>query len=456
LAKLETILTSCIDEIKSGKATLNECLERYPVQRRKLEPLLKLALSIQRPTALHLDNEFKQSSKAQILRQIRSMGQKKKTTFSNIFSLGLPQRYAWARIPISILIAVILLSSLTAGTAYASQSSLPGEFLYPVKTTTEDVRLFLAGSPAVKAELNLEFAKVRLEEISRLSSQNEENTIVAFEGYQGNLQSARQQIGRITNNSVLLPFLENAIDTVQIQVEFCDIVIDSGPTFIGVVEEADTFAVNEQVNLIGMLAQQNNLRAAQINLNAMQNRLQRAQNKANSKQYQLMIEALLQYQQFIYLGEEILDNSQTTNQSAQIEELLSALPGYINTLNSIYQEVPREYSNEVEVCQQTTLQFQTQARHRYQRQGNPETTPEGSNQLNDSNSISEQEIQDPYHGGTKNLNIGMPSTTPSGGSGENSRSGSSNGQKYMGDGPDNGMNGPFPSEKQSGSSTGLT
>ena len=36
LEKIEIILTDCIREIRNGRATLAECLERYPSMRREL------------------------------------------------------------------------------------------------------------------------------------------------------------------------------------------------------------------------------------------------------------------------------------------------------------------------------------------------------------------------------------------------------------------------------------
>ena len=122
MEKIEIILTNCIKEIKSGKATLAECLNRYPSRRKELEPLLKMALNIQEPPALQLDNNYKQAAKAQLLQQIRAPKQKKSRSFADIFSFGIPSQYAWARVAVSVLIVVVLLSTLAGGTAYASQS----------------------------------------------------------------------------------------------------------------------------------------------------------------------------------------------------------------------------------------------------------------------------------------------------------------------------------------------
>ena len=78
----------------------------------------------------------------------------------------------------SILFAFILLIVLGAFlfggvgiTAYAASSSLPGDTLYPLKTTMENARAELTADPAAQARLYLEFAGRRLSEIQSLISE---------------------------------------------------------------------------------------------------------------------------------------------------------------------------------------------------------------------------------------------------------------------------------------------
>lgn len=379
MEKIEIILTNCIEEIKSGKATIAECLNRYPSKRQELEPLLKIALRIQEAPAFQLDNNYKQVAKARLLQQIRASKQKKSRAFTDIFSFGLPRQYVRARMAVSVVVILVIISMLTGGMAYAAQDSLPGDVLYPVKIGVEDARLFLAGDSADKAELNLKFAQTRLVEMSQLASKNKGKMESAVNGYRGNLDAAEQDIQGISDASALSNLLSHALDELQKQTFFCDNVIDANPVYIGLVNEASTLAINQQVEFLEMLAQQNILQATQINLNAMQNRLQRAQVKAMGHQYETMQEVLLQYQQFNHLGEQILQSAQATDKySVEIENLtVQALANYVNTLESISRQVPQEYQNSVEDCRQMTLQFQTQARHRHQERGNSDTRFEG-------------------------------------------------------------------------------
>jgi hypothetical protein len=72
--------------------------------------------------------------------------------------------------PMPIVIGAIIVALLAGGggTVYASQSSLPGDALYPVKLMTEDVQTTVAWNPEKKVEMETKFANRRLEEVQKL------------------------------------------------------------------------------------------------------------------------------------------------------------------------------------------------------------------------------------------------------------------------------------------------
>jgi len=430
LEKIEIILTECIKDIKSGRATLAECLNRYPSRRSELEPLLNLALNIQGPPFMELEGSYKQAAKARLLQQIRADETEKSRSLTDVFNFGIPRRFAWARVVAYVLVALIVVSMVGGGTVYAAQDSLPGELLYSVKRGVEDVRLFFADGSAAKAELNLQFAQTRLEEMSRLAFSNRERAQLAVNGYRGNLDAATEQIRNVTSASTRCTLLKGALEEMRNQLGFCDNAIDAAPAHPEPVREASTLCITEQVRLLTMLAQQNNVEAAQINLAAMQNRLHRAQTKAESGNYQVMEVVLLQYREFNQLGERILLDAQSQNNNdTEIEQLsLAALSGYLNTIDSISQLIPQEYRNSVEACRQATLQFQTQARHGHQNQGDSGTGQGGSPSGNGGGATTGQGSQtnNPQDtGGSGNTGSGTPNHTvsPTPGTGGNIDSG---------------------------------
>ncbi len=71
------------------------------------------------------------------------------------------------------LIAVVVLLSAGGGVTYASQDALPNDFLYPVKTASEEVRVFIEPDLEDKAALELKYAQRRREELEALISQEE-------------------------------------------------------------------------------------------------------------------------------------------------------------------------------------------------------------------------------------------------------------------------------------------
>lgn len=65
-------------------------------------------------------------------------------------------------------LSVFVILLLTSGTVLASQGSLPGDALYPVKRLTEKVELQLAPTKKVKAEVQAKHATERVNELTEL------------------------------------------------------------------------------------------------------------------------------------------------------------------------------------------------------------------------------------------------------------------------------------------------
>lgn len=90
---------------------------------------------------------------------------KQKRTFSTLFGLRKEPVPMIAQIGLAIVLAVTLLAGGGGAAVFASQTSQPDEFLYPVKTWSEDVRYDIAASETQKLQLAVEFANRRLEEL---------------------------------------------------------------------------------------------------------------------------------------------------------------------------------------------------------------------------------------------------------------------------------------------------
>jgi hypothetical protein len=99
--------------------------------------------------------------------------------------------------PVMKSLAAILLvfAFILAGssiTVYASQSSLPGEPLYGVKSWSEDVRIAMSTSPNAKLSLTLNYTNRRVEEISILLANGKPVNEYAADRFQKELEDSLQ------------------------------------------------------------------------------------------------------------------------------------------------------------------------------------------------------------------------------------------------------------------------
>lgn len=172
------ILAQCLDDIKSGRAGIEECMERYPAFREELEPLLKLAVNIQ-PPEVEPTNEFRADTRAALINRITKLPApvtKPRAHRLNKQNQGFHPFRRLKMIP-AIISIVLAVSMAGGGTAYAAQSSLPGDALYNVKMATEELGLAFTFGDSAKTEQNLVLAQRRIQEAESLMNQNRPSDI---------------------------------------------------------------------------------------------------------------------------------------------------------------------------------------------------------------------------------------------------------------------------------------
>jgi hypothetical protein len=158
--KKEERLATCIEEIRGGKSTIEDCVKRYPQLENELRSLLEIAASL-KPDEVTPSPQFKERAKMHLFDEARPAPVK-----------ASPSLWKWYQLkPSRILapVAIALLIFVVAGgsTVYAAQSSLPGDTLYPVKTGMENLQLAITTSPAAKADLYLKFTQRRIDEVQQ-------------------------------------------------------------------------------------------------------------------------------------------------------------------------------------------------------------------------------------------------------------------------------------------------
>ena len=142
LKKFEDILVQCIEDIKTGRSSIEDCLDRYPSMREQLEPLLRIALEIREPPDVKPSPSFKVKARVWLMDQIHGRQAVTKWPWSRYDSQVKPipyiRRLSMARVIVAA--AVVSLSVLAAlGIIYG----IPGE--QPLETGT--LKLYLCDAP---------------------------------------------------------------------------------------------------------------------------------------------------------------------------------------------------------------------------------------------------------------------------------------------------------------------
>lgn len=166
---VEAALADCLARLESGEATLEEALCSYPELRPELEPLLVLAMELRSAPKVSAPEGLRSFK-----RPVFATPAVPAPTRSPLLPWGwrvLRPTPAWAT-PMARLAAGVALSAmLLGGTMVASAGSLPEEPLYPLKLAVENAQMALTPDPQRRAELEIQFAGRRLQEVEAAARQ---------------------------------------------------------------------------------------------------------------------------------------------------------------------------------------------------------------------------------------------------------------------------------------------
>lgn len=100
---------------------------------------------------------------------------------------------------------IILITSLgTVGTISMAQNSLPGDFLYPVKTALEKTQFTFASSEETKTKLSIKFAEHRMDEFTQLIDKPEKKQDIerTVENLTNQLVVAKKNINKLKEKNI--------------------------------------------------------------------------------------------------------------------------------------------------------------------------------------------------------------------------------------------------------------
>lgn len=361
MKKFEDILVQCIEDIKAGRSSIEDCLDRYSSVRQQLEPLLRIALEIREPPDIKPSPAFKLRARVRLMDQIHGRQVAGKEPWLRhegwITRVAYMKRFSTSMAGV-ILAVVLAVSALGVGTAYASQASLPGDALYPLKLATEQAGIVLSLDGAARVERALSFANKRMREIEAL----------AQKGRSQDLELAVEQYGYALN--MTLSMIEQAADRGLATENVTALVAEATARHLSVLDEVwDTVPEEAQTavaharnvsetgrgNALAALAGNNTVWATELNLAALEGRLNRIRARVqNAEAVQI---ALQQFEAMGELGEGIYRIGQEIGLNITcVEELMAeATIGHLEVLAEVYDAVPEEARPAIERTMATLM-----------------------------------------------------------------------------------------------------
>jgi hypothetical protein len=222
--KKEEILANCIDEILSGKSTIEDCVNRYPAFGKELRSLLEIAVSL-KPVEVIPSPEFKERVKLHLFDEERPSSVK--VSGRNFWSWLEPTP---VKVAVSVFLGVLIFAAAGSGVVYAAQSSTPGTPLYPVKTGVENVQLAITTSPVAKARLYLELAQRRINEMAQEAKQNQNINPQTVETVTQQFNKALNKLSIASNLTAINNTLSYmSVATVNEQVELQQVITNASP-----------------------------------------------------------------------------------------------------------------------------------------------------------------------------------------------------------------------------------
>lgn len=161
-------LQSGLDLIRSGGETIDSIVARYPDFANELREQLEVALWLSSSRAL-LDPspEFIASSKRRLITKIRQ--EQQATPAPLTWGQRIQEFFTVQKLAPVGFVLVLMLGLVVSGTVVsASQKSIPGDNLYTIKRTLEQIALATSIEEQNDAELQIQFVENRLSEVKAL------------------------------------------------------------------------------------------------------------------------------------------------------------------------------------------------------------------------------------------------------------------------------------------------
>ena len=200
--ELDEALQSCLDLIQGGQETVDSVLTRYPDLAAELQPQLETALWLSAyREVLEPRPGFATATRRRLVSQIQQEQRQVPLTWrERLQQLWTPKKLA----PVAF-VFILMLSLFVSGTIVsASQKSLPGDNLYAIKRTLEQIALTTSIDQASEAKLQIHYAEERLKEVRALIFEGRyEEVASTVEDYEDHINKSIELINAVSNQDVV-------------------------------------------------------------------------------------------------------------------------------------------------------------------------------------------------------------------------------------------------------------
>lgn len=171
---LSEVLDECLQRVLKDGESIEACVAHYPEYADELRDELEMALAFRGALAFTPDVDKKRDAR---LRMNDAIARRASKRFS--FSFPWPRGLfaTGTRIAAAAAVGVLALVGTGTGTVYASHDSAPGDVLYVVKRTSEDVQLAFALSDEREADLLDTYVERRVVELDVVTAAGREQFV---------------------------------------------------------------------------------------------------------------------------------------------------------------------------------------------------------------------------------------------------------------------------------------
>jgi len=224
--ELADALSASLEAIRGGGSSVDDCLQRYSSLAAELEPLLNAGSRMQALSRITPNEQARLNARFALMRSAAASRRP-----VSIMPRAAVRRRSWLALAPAGIAAVLFAAVAVPVLGSIDTNAVPGDWNYSFKRATERVRLAIATDPTDRRLLRIEFARRRLTEIERLSSNghvdvhageitalikdysSDLSQVATAAQTQGLIQSSeKQQLEAVTSQAqaVLQPIAENA------------------------------------------------------------------------------------------------------------------------------------------------------------------------------------------------------------------------------------------------------